>query len=1328
MKNSVKWFVPWIVIIGLTCYLAGCPVLANDIVPHLSPGAIEVSLEPVVDSVGCDENGFLQLDVIPGIDIGQLRIVIETNGVAAYSGEQTIVVPGLVAGQAHQESIQISAVSVGDGEVLVAVTALDSDGTSLGSISDRVYLSRDNYNMFMAPGGPLQVAVRLLNSQYGNGLMNDTVFQASLDSMLGAGAIESSYQEDAGNSITVTGQIHWTDGNGGTHPVRNATVEIRDNEPIGSELVATVSTDLLGNYTAIVDNNDGPFEGGRDLFVRVLTKSEGFVVRMPGLFGSTHRIESSVHGNMADHVTLTINLTANNTDDNNTAFSVCDAMVMIMDYIERTRGSLWGEVDVIFPSSGSFYRPLFNDIHIERGDRFDWDVTHHETGHFVQDKLNISNSPSGRHALGENLGERLGKDAGIRLAWGEGWPTFFGVTAQTVENAAAMGIPNVGDLSYTETDEESFSYSLESQLTYNSKGEDCELTVQRILWDIYDGNDDSGDQGVSIDDITIWNLIDAADPENLWEAYEALMAGRTVQQQADIGGILSEHNVAPDPTAPADDADAIRTSIPTFEWEANGGGPSNRNNRFFVEFYDHTFTTRVFRSEELTATSFSPTQLHWDEILRNSGSVINWVVLGEQTNSPTTGPYMSGSRRLLQPVDVFFIVDLSGSFSDDLPIFKSQAPAIISALSASNPNTRFGLAKFEDYPIYPFGYAPYGDKAYQRLVDLTDDYALILGTIGGLYTRSGSDWPQSQLPALYQAATGAGQDLSGLGFPGASIPSGQQANFRDGAKKLLIMWTDAPFHYPGDAGAIPYPGPSLTETANAIRALDPPLVLGITSGGGGYSDLAAICNATGSVAPESGVDCDGNGIVDVASGQPLVCGISSSGVGIGEAIIALVEAAKAAPENAPPVAICRNVTVEADVNCRADASVDDGSYDPDGGPVVLDQDPPGPYPVGVTVVTLTVTDDFGLTDHCIAEVNVTGGTGYAVGQIVADCPEPENPLHGVEVDAYSDLGVLVGQGVTDTNGYYLISDLPANAAYNLVLIAPLGYMTATNEILVDIPCNDTVSADFSLSCRLEDADPRTIGFWKHQFGVAAGGHGNAQIGGDSLCSYLDMIEEHFNSNSINQVVIYTSPTPDAVCLEKLFVARELLNLKGSVTMATRARQQLMAILLNVAAGYIHQTNIISEDSANVSQAITYCDSLIDDPEGNRELAKTIADIINNGQVVPAGVIPLTTIDITYRQGVELPRDYSLKQNYPNPFNPITTISFGLPKATEVTIDVFNIKGQKVATLLNSLMEAGEHQIEWDGRIEGGHTGATGVYFYRLQSDDFTETKKMLLLK
>ncbi len=97
-------------------------------------------------------------------------------------------------------------------------------------------------------------------------------------------------------------------------------------------------------------------------------------------------------------------------------------------------------------------------------------------------------------------------------------------------------------------------------------------------------------------------------------------------------------------------------------------------------------------------------------------------------------------------------------------------------------------------------------------------------------------------------------------------------------------------------------------------------------------------------------------------------------------------------------------------------------------------------------------------------------------------------------------------------------------------------------------------------------------------------------------------------------------------------------------------------------------------------------------------------------------------------GNGLPNAYSLNQNYPNPFNPTTTINYALPHAGEVTIAVFNVVGQKVRTLEQGFKEAGEYQVIWDGKDINGAQVASGVYFYRAAMNDFSETRKMVLLK
>lgn len=97
-------------------------------------------------------------------------------------------------------------------------------------------------------------------------------------------------------------------------------------------------------------------------------------------------------------------------------------------------------------------------------------------------------------------------------------------------------------------------------------------------------------------------------------------------------------------------------------------------------------------------------------------------------------------------------------------------------------------------------------------------------------------------------------------------------------------------------------------------------------------------------------------------------------------------------------------------------------------------------------------------------------------------------------------------------------------------------------------------------------------------------------------------------------------------------------------------------------------------------------------------------------------------------GPVLPETYSISQNNPNPFNPTTSIDFALPTAAKTKIEVFNILGQKVKTLVDEYLTAGNKRVEWDGTDENGSTVASGIYLYRMTANDYTETKKMMLMK
>jgi hypothetical protein len=109
--------------------------------------------------------------------------------------------------------------------------------------------------------------------------------------------------------------------------------------------------------------------------------------------------------------------------------------------------------------------------------------------------------------------------------------------------------------------------------------------------------------------------------------------------------------------------------------------------------------------------------------------------------------------------------------------------------------------------------------------------------------------------------------------------------------------------------------------------------------------------------------------------------------------------------------------------------------------------------------------------------------------------------------------------------------------------------------------------------------------------------------------------------------------------------------------------------------------------------------------------------------LPDSIKGLLPTGIAAQPGGQIPDKLTLQQNYPNPFNPSTIIRYGLPAKTALTLVVYNMLGQEVATLVNGEQEAGFHEVRFDG------SGlASGVYFYRLRAGMSVRTEKFLLLK
>jgi hypothetical protein len=444
----------------------------------------------------------------------------------------------------------------------------------------------------------------------------------------------------ASAQISIDGRIAWVDrrgpGEGGSaHPARSVLVEVCDNRlPIGTQVVSTTRTDELGHYIVSVPT---PAGSQRDILVRARSESPAAAVQAVGTT-LTFILPSAVLPAQTSNATLAVDIVGDFTKTNNAAFSVLDALLGARQYVSRVAHTDLASIPVEFPAPGSVSYFQNNQLHILLGDRWDWDVIMHEYGHYVSKSFALDESPGGIHYLDENISDRLPKDSAVRLAWGEGWPTFFSIIAQREMGMAAFGIPYVGDSVYSDTEDASIDIDLASNGD-GSLGEDNEVSIMRLL---YQSVIHSNDTRVSPADL--WQDLVLSKPQYLSMAYNTIIAKLNTESVLTIGTIATEHRIAPGPSLPGA-ASALADSPPQFSWAANGGGQLHHHNRFTIRFLTRDLKLILESPPIVSGTSFQPTPDQW-QTLRNN-DVFYWVVAGADNDDPATGPYISATLNLL---------------------------------------------------------------------------------------------------------------------------------------------------------------------------------------------------------------------------------------------------------------------------------------------------------------------------------------------------------------------------------------------------------------------------------------------------------------------------------------------------------------------------------------------------------------------------------------------------------------------------------------------------------------------------------------------------------
>jgi hypothetical protein len=262
----------------------------------------------------------------------------------------------------------------------------------------------------------------------------------------------------------------------------------------------------------------------------------------------------------------------------------------------------------------------------------------------------------------------------------------------------------------------------------------------------------------------------------------------------------------------------------------------------------------------------------------------------EDPAGPKVHDYRLGTT--LTMADVFFLIDTTNSMSEEINnLLLGLTDTVIPGILASIPDVAFGVARFEDFPMTPYGEA--GNRVYELEQQVTTDSVRLRAAIAGLRAFRGGDLPESDIPALYASATGEALGIYSAPFisnpstPGTGSLGG--AAFRTDSQPIFVLITDAPFHN-DVSGSDPYNPATLGATTPNItypQALAALLtisarVIGVASPGG-RTDLEDIAMDTGTI--------DG-------AGAPLVFDVGADGSGLSTGLVAAIaELASGTPQD-----------------------------------------------------------------------------------------------------------------------------------------------------------------------------------------------------------------------------------------------------------------------------------------------------------------------------------------------------------------------------------------------------------------------------------------------
>jgi len=636
-------------------------------------GPVELAIDIESPNSGLGQNVTVTVTVSSIADLQNAKLVLSSEGGIYLDSETNI--PAVSSGNPYTFTANAQLNALGDNAIKVLFTGVTDEGFTTGMKLNKYGFVESNRSFFSYGSNESVKRTRLKYMKEHSEISNKE-FKNQMEDLRRIRVTPSVKKKGTNTksaTINISGTIRWQDGAGNFHPLPSAEVEIYDEDLVFDDLLASLVTNSMGQYTANVDEQT--FDD-LDIYVKVYARNatNGFYIVPGETSGNPMSFSDAYFGEVSGgEVTSDTDISFDLLNTSAQPFSFHHGLIMCTDYINMVNGSYLSSVAVEFPGmrttnsgalAGAFYSFSAGLIHMPGMNVYDWDVLHHEYGHHVMNVFNFEDSPGGSHFIGEHLSDSRGKEDGVKLAWAEGYPTYLGLSLQQEMNAAALNIPLIGDLNYDDT-RIGLNYNIEGNISPVSEGEDDELAVQKILWDIYDSNSDNNDN-LNLGHNDLWNRISNSSAVSLSDAWGTLTNNRPANDIQPYAEIFADFDVPPEPTAPANDMMVMSSDPPVkFTWTANGGGGTCcPNNSFEVAFYNSSWVL-IHRSAPITSTSmpltleYTPSASEWTTITDPANApTVHWVVEGsstmnfvDNTDIPflTTGPYHSPARKLMLP-------------------------------------------------------------------------------------------------------------------------------------------------------------------------------------------------------------------------------------------------------------------------------------------------------------------------------------------------------------------------------------------------------------------------------------------------------------------------------------------------------------------------------------------------------------------------------------------------------------------------------------------------------------------------------------------------------